>query len=453
MALRRGFGGSGTISKQSFGKGPRTFYMKQGEETTVVLLDDICTECVRHCMFLKGDGKGNSLRETCFHFDPGNPAHKDDAPQHCLGCNAILRYDRIARKHFLYLTLIDERAFTIEGKTFKDMKRLLELSKDDGDIFERRRKAEGGLVGAKFQVYRGKSQRSSKHGSEWKFLGFVYNKAGGEDVLTGLARYFWNSPAIPAIRENTQKHEGKAIDHQAATQKLVTPYNYEELMGTYDKASMAKFVAYYEAAVGARAAVGAGGAGGGYVAPPMPGGMAAPATMPAGAAPQTYQAPAAPPPQQQFSAPNAPHIPPREQQGYQAPPPPQQQQAAPAQAPASAQPQSVYQGTPWQDPATPQAAPAQAAPAPAPVQPQVQPQVYPGQQQAQAQPQVPDPATAGGPAYSPPPFPGAVVPPSQQAPAAPAPQATNYEFGAPAQPAPAPTQPAPAAPSDDFGLA
>lgn len=437
MALRRGFGGSGTISKQSFGKGPRTFYMKQGEETTVVLLDDICTECVRHCMFLKGDGKGNSLRETCFHFDPGNPAHKDDAPQHCQGCNGMLRYDRIARKHFLYLTLIDERAFTIEGKTYKDMKRLLELSKEDGDIFERRRKAEGGLVGAKFQVYRGKSQRSSKHGSEWKFLGFVYNKAGGEDVLTGLARYFWQSPAIPAIRENHQKLEGKALDHQGATHKLVTPYNYEELMGSHDKASMAKFVAYYEAAVGARAAVGAGGGGGGYVAPPMPGGMAAPATMPAGAAPQTYQAPAA-----------APHIPPRDQQGYQAPPPPQQM-ASPQQSAAPPPQQSIYAGTPWegQQAVAPQAAPAQAALAPAPAQQQV----YPGQQAVPAQPQVPDPASAGGPGYSPPPFPGAVVPPSQQAPAAPAPQAANYEFGAPAQ-APAPTQPAQAS-SDDFGLA
>lgn len=416
MALHRGFGRSGTINKNDFGKGPRTFYMKAGEETTVVLLDDAFVEVVRHCMFLKGDPKGNGLRETCYHFDPTNSAHAEDAPQHCLGCNGMLRHDRIARKHFIYLSLIDERQFEYEGKQYKDMKRLLELGREEGDVFERRRKSEGGLIGARFAVYRSRSQRSARHGSEWKFLGFVHNKQAGEDPKMGLMRYFWQSPGVPGMRESASKLEGKPIDHQEAVRRIIAPFDYEELMGTYNAQNMQRFVAYYEAATGTQGAASAG-SGGSYVAPPMPGGMTPPPSMPAGMAPATSHF-------QQHGSSEA-DVPPWEQQSAPAP--------VPATVPAP-QPQ-MPAAAPYQVPAFPGGPHPSAGPAP-------------------HQPYVPDPVQAGGAAYSPPPFPGQVIPPSQQfqqpQSAQGAPLGASYEFGG--VPGQQRQQQQPPQRADDFGL-
>lgn len=307
MALRRGWGQQGTINQSNLlASGPKTFWLPGGTETTVVLLDDQPVECVRHVQYLKGDKKGNGMRLTCAGLDPTQ--HPEQVPQLCVVCNAMLRADRIARKHFLYLTLIDERQFDHNGTTYKDMKRLLELTPDAAELFIRRRQAAGTLIGARFKVYRSKSQRATRHGDDWTFLGFVWNQQQGEPPQQGLMRHFWKSPAIPNIRKNAQQRNNQPMDWQAAAQDLITPYPYEDLMGTYDQQKAIAFVAYHAQATGLTGLVGAAGtdmsgaamntapSGGAQAdssgAPPFPGGgqapdysTQAPATMPTGQAP------------------------------------------------------------------------------------------------------------------------------------------------------------------------
>jgi len=354
VALRRGYGEK-TIKGGDTLRGPKTFFLPNGTETVVTLVDDLPVEVVVHCQYLKGDKKGNGMRVTCYGLDPQQ--FPEPCPRECKGCEAMLRYDRIDRKHNLYLTLIDERAFTWEGKHFKDMKRLLELSPDQADLFKRRREAQGSLVGSRWKVYRSKPKNSPRHGDDWNFIGFVDPEHPNDPIEMRMKRHFWQSPAIPNIRQNAQQRENKAMSHEEAAAQLVTPYDYEDLFGTFDPKKMEAFVAYHIAAVGDKASTAASG-GGSYQAPPMPQGgpsYAVPA-MPTG------QAPASPQPQ---APPQPPAVPDPASAGgpaYEAPPFPGVA-AAPSQGSTAGAPQQPSQipgaGYQFGPPAAPSPQPSQ----------------------------------------------------------------------------------------------
>lgn len=436
MAVRRGFGEKTINTRDALSSGPQTFWLPSGTETSLVLLDDTPAEVVRHVMYLKGDKRANGMRCTCFGMDPEQSP--DPVPRECRVCNAMLRLDRIARRHLLHLTVIDERQFQYEGKTFKDMKRVLELGPDQADLFMRRKKAQGSLVGSRWKVYRSKNARSARHGDDWNFLGFVNGAAHGQEpIQNGLMRHFWHSPAIKAIRENAAKAYGdrpaRTLNHQEAVIELITAFDYDKIMGSYDPKVADAFVAYMEAAVssGSTARGGGGGDDDGDGPPEAPPGTApaapdyattgappAPPAMPTGQAPAAPTSPGFTAPAQ-YAAPQ-PTAPPThydpgqyQQQGYAAPtytpPQPQHAQAPAPQMPASPPAPMPSNGGYAAPPFPTAAAPAPAGPNPFPPQ--------------------------GGPALPPPPmpagFPGA-----------------GFNFGAPPAggfptQAPRPTAPAP----------
>jgi len=383
MTLQRGFGAG---MKESTGRGgasngPRTFWVKPGEETTVVLLDDMPVVLYRHQLFLKGDKDAAQMRLTC-----AEPYNEDGAPRVCLLCNAQSRHKQIGRKLYVYLTVVDERAFrTADGRDFKDMRNLLELDKAGAEIFEKRKAAHGSLVGLRFRVYRPTQQNSARYG-QWEKVDKV-----------DLVHHFWYSPAIPKLIEASSRRGDRPLSHEQAVAQFITPFNYDEIMGGYKPADAERFLAYIEGVGG-----GSGHAqgGGGYQPPPPPGG-GAPPPPPAGAAPAqpNYAVPASQVPQ-----------------GYAAPPPPQQRPVVGVTAPSS-----TFTGQ------------GQYA-APAPPQGQPQPNYAPPPPQGYQAPQPPQ-------GYAPPPPPSAHAaphpapqgyappPPPQGAP----PPGNRYEFpGAPA---------------------
>lgn len=415
MAVRRGWSQNTINTGNALEQGPKTFWIPGGTETTVVLLDDEPCQCVRHVQYLKGDKKANGMRATCAGMDP--VTDPDPVPQKCLMCNAMVRADRIARKHFYYLTIVDERQFEYNGNSYKDMKRLLELTPDAVELFTRRRAAAGSLVGARFRVYRSQNQRAARHGDDWQFLGFVWNQAQNEPAQQGLMRHFWKSPAIPNIRKSAEQRKGPQgqaptpLSWQEAAQQLITPYDYNDIMGSYDPKVATAFVTYHAQATGQGAgALGANMAGDAPGAPstggvpPFPGGAPdystqAPATMPTGAAPTqpSYATDQAPP---LAGAPGTGDAPPWD--------PAPMTQSAPAPQPSIPDPASAGgPGYGQQAPAFPGAAQAQA----------------PAFPNAAAQPTVPQTMPANTPVY--------------QAPAAGPPAGASYDFSQP--PANAPT--------------
>jgi len=339
--MRRGFGSEGTIDRSGRGglTGPKHFSVKKGTDTTVVVLDVAAAEVVRHRLYVRknmGPNWANDLRSTCFHNDPGNPAHKAEAPRNCLSCNSALVYEKVDRKHFLYLTLIDRRKFTLDdGREFQDMKRVLELTPKQGDKFARWANAHGGLRGAVFKVYRSNSNQTDRHGDVWELVDYAHRITKQADVERGLLALFWKSPAVENLRKAAIEREGKDVTHQEVCRDLVSPYPFEEMYWKYDQADATKFVAVTERIFGKKG-MGSNGT------PAMPSEFdnqpdySVPGTMATGSAPATSAAPpaAAPP---AAAAPAAPDTPPWVADG-----PPSQPVAPPAQAaPPAAGPPAV----------------------------------------------------------------------------------------------------------------
>lgn len=322
---------------KSASSGPRVFWMPPGTETVLVLLDDLPCQVCRHQPYIKGDKTAAKMRLTCAGDDPGE--YQRPVPRMCIACNAMLRNKSIGRKGYAYLTVIEEREFQWKGKTYRDMKSLLELDPKTLDLWARRRNSYGGLVGAKFKVYRSQKQNSSRYGDDWQFIEKV-----------DLQRNFWESPGVISIVEAKQK-AGERIEHAEAVKLFTTRYPYETMF-VYDKDEATAFVEY----CGGGAANTQGGQqqqqtnqsgrqSGGYKVPPAP---------PSGGQPD-YSTQAVP-------AGQAPTVPPQQQQQQQqqagAPPWNTGQQAAPPPPPtpdptqASPPPQG-YQAPPLPPPAQP----------------------------------------------------------------------------------------------------
>ena len=156
MASQRGYGDGVTVTGASSQRGPRTFWLPPGTETTVVVLDQDPVEIVRHVLFLKGEKTAARMRQTCWGMQPRT--HPDPCPRQCLVCNKSLSAPRqIGRKMLLCGTLIDERAFVWQGKNFKDMKMLLELPQDAADGWRQQKTALGQIQFRRFRVYRSKA--------------------------------------------------------------------------------------------------------------------------------------------------------------------------------------------------------------------------------------------------------------------------------------------------------
>jgi hypothetical protein len=406
MALERGYEASGVEGARR--KGPRVFWVPNGKETTVVLLDDDPVKIVRHRYYLRGDRDANDMRLTCFGMNPSQ--HPKPCPRECLACNAAIKHNEIKRQELFYLTLIDERKFEKNGREYQDQKLFLEMSDDQVDLFRDRKKSKGKLVGARFRVYRGKDKTSDRLGSSWEWLETVE-----------LARHFWHSPAILKIMEAERKKDptkcppNRDEHYKRIVFDLVKPFDYEKLIGVYNVDEAEQFIAVVVSPSGAKTAA-SGGSGDDVPPPPPPASMPNYA-VPPGATPQYpgATAPAAAP--QQGAPSGAP--------AYAAPPPPVSDPAT-ATAPAGGGNGGV---PPWEGP------PAPGMPGHAPHHAQA-----PSPQGYQAPP-------APAPTAAPPPQ-GYVPPPqAQQHGFAPPPMSTP-PAGRPAQ---GPTQtPAPGAPPYDF---
>ena len=368
--MRFGFGEHAkNVHGYKANKGPKTFWMPPGTETTIVLLDDLPCELCRHQLYIKGDKRAAGMRQTCAGSDPAD--YQNPVPRICVVCNAMLRNKVIGRKGYCYLTMVEEREFQWKGKTYKDMKQLLELDPKSGDLWKRRRDAHGGLVGARFKVYRSQKQNSARYGDDWQFIDKV-----------DLVRHFWYSPGAKAIVEAKQK-AGERIEHDEAVKLFVARYHYETMLDNYDADEALAFVEY---AGGGATSTQQGGSGGGSqqsgsygdVPPPPPSQGSPDYSVPSSQAPSVP----APPPQQQPQQPapaqgqQTPPPPPPDpaqaqpqQQGYQPPPPPASPdptQGGHAPSPPHGQRSSAPSGgtsvPPPPPPQTPQPAPAAAGP-------------------------------------------------------------------------------------------
>ncbi len=428
MALQRGYGDGVVVTGASSQRGPRTFWLPPGTETTVVMLDGDPIEIVRHMLFLKGDKTAARMRQTCWGMNPRE--HPEPCPRSCQVCNYALSAPRqIGRKMLLCSTMIDERQFNWQGMSFKDMKMLLELNHDSADSWRQKKKAFGEIQWRRFRVYRskapqGKPQTSPRHGDNWQDLGRV-------DPM----RHFWHSPAVPKLMEAAARR-GEPIDHQTAVQRLITPIDYETEIGVYKPEEAEAFVAYLEGRTGGFGSGGGGGgihvpAGGGSTPPPPPSSLPSYAATPG--VPAGYPPTSAVPPDAVPSTPGAyvppgpaPVAPPTAPAGTYAPPPP-------VPDPVAAGGQGVPHGhlpPPMPPPMSP--APAQTGP-PAPTTPPWQP----------ALPAAPPAPMGGVPGMPPTPY---TTTPQESVPRLPAhppaaPVPTQPVAGAYAPPAPPPGMP------------
>lgn len=305
-------------------KGPRIFRRWYEEEGYVVLIDDRPKMCARHRIYKKGMGK---LRTTCVGANPNE--HKKPVPQMCPGCNAGLSDRSIEREGFAYLTLVDERQFQYKGKSYQDMKSLLELDDADAKLFGKKCTAHEGLVGARFKVYRSEKKTSPPRGDSWIF-----------DKKVNLVTHFWYSPAIEALHDSLKRRwkdgdppvpDPRSPDgRKALVTMFIKPFDYDELIYKSDMDQMEMFLA--RAGQGMTTASGGGQASGGSYGgsgnsvPPPPDGAApdystdAPETVPTNAVP-TSAAP--PPPPQDAGARPQPSVPdPAPGTAASVPPPP-----------------------------------------------------------------------------------------------------------------------------------
>jgi hypothetical protein len=400
--MRRGWEAARTAKETHRGGSnqERTFWIPPGTETTVVLLDDTPNICYRHQLFIKGDKQAAGMRQTCADSDSD-----DDVPRTCLVCNAMIRHKQIGRKPFIYLSIIDERQYAYNGKEYKDMKQLLELDKKGAEIFDKRKQAHGSLAGMRFRVYRSSAQNSPRYGDSWEKLDVV-------DPVTHL----WYSPAIPKIIEKSSRRGDRPISHEQAVGELISPYDYETIMGAYKPIEAERFVAYLQGEAAMQGGGQGSGGPGGYQAPPPPPGRSAP--------PQQQQAPQYAPQQHQgVPASQVPQYAPQQApapQGYAPPPPPRVPDPRGATAPQGmgGYPAQTHDGRPQGG------GPPQYQAPPPPQRQQAPPQ---GQQHRPAPPSQP-------PAYTPPPPPGipAGPPPGYGTAPPPAPglppQANAYDF-------------------------
>lgn len=353
MALRRGYGESAAkVEGYKPNSGPRVFWLVPGQETTLVLLDDKPVEVARHQFYIKGDRTAASMRQTCFGMDPEE--YSRPVPRQCAVCNAMLRHNNIGRKGYIYLTVIDERQFSYKGKDYKDMKLLLELDAKEGELLKRKRDALGGLVGARFKVYRSKKHNSPRHGDDWQI-------ADPASPKVDLVRHFWYSPGAKAVLEAKQK-QGERCEHADAVSAFVKPYDYDKLMGTYDPAEAEAFVAYIDGGSGGAQHNDGGqssgrgyNGGGGDTPPPPPSSGSSPdystGSVPSGSVPNTPPPPAQSqqtPPPPPASGPTPP--PPNAEQ--QTPPPPPAQTPPPPPAQSQTPPPPPAQTPPPEQPAS-----------------------------------------------------------------------------------------------------
>jgi hypothetical protein len=380
----------------------RVFYLPPGTETSVVTIDDVFVEVMRHRLFTQQKGTKN-IRCTCASSDPTKCPPGADDPRNCQVCNSELRppgKDISGRFLGIYSTLIEERAYEFKGKQFRDSKLFLEVDKKGGEYFKKQKEflatvqpqMRGSLVGVRWKVYRsgssgpGSPPKSPKYGDVWQPMGYV-----------DLMRHFWQSPQIRFIQESHARRGQGQISHEQAVTLFLQPLDYEPL-GVYKPETAARYIGFYERPDQGQQQGGysqPGYGNGGYQAPPMP---------PAGANFQGAPNFAVPPGQ----VPAFPGAPPMGGAGALPPggfaPPPQQAppgyppQAQPGFAPAPQPNGMPMMGVPR--------LPAQGAPAP-----QAPPQGAPGWPPQGAPPQAPNP----GPMW-PNQTPAAQAPPAERAP-------------------------------------
>ena len=123
MALPRGYQENSQVEGTRRKRGPRIWWIPQGTETSIVILDDDPVAVVRHRYYIRGDKDANDLRQTCFGMNPYDPSMKNACPRECLVCNAGLRHKEIDRGTWFYYSVIDERKYEWKNQEYKDQKK------------------------------------------------------------------------------------------------------------------------------------------------------------------------------------------------------------------------------------------------------------------------------------------------------------------------------------------
>ncbi len=203
----------------------RRLWLRPGDETDIVLCDDVSYNIYEHAMFLKGDKTAAKIKVTCLSDE------KDGDPQRCRLCNAQLRHDLIGRTWVGFLTVIDLSKRTWQNREITHEKLLIPLDKKIAMRLDKRRETKGSLVGAHFHLYRTDSN-ASRVGDDWELMGFK-----------DLKKFFAKSPRIPEIIEYNKKRDGTILTPAQARDWLVTPYDYDEILAHTQK-RVTYFLAY-----------------------------------------------------------------------------------------------------------------------------------------------------------------------------------------------------------------
>jgi len=215
----RGLGEAEGVPQSSRARFEKEFYLREGDEADIILLDDESFNVYRHSLFLKGDSKAAKIKCTCPDSSP------DGDPKNCRVCNAMIRDDsRIGRYWVGYLTIIDLRETEWKGKTWTHTKKLLPLDRKTAMKLAKKRQKNGSLVGAKFHLYR-TDRNASRVGDDWEMTGKM-----------DLKKFFAKSPRIKGIIEGA-KRQGQTLSEVEALNLLITPYDYEEVLNPDPKKS------------------------------------------------------------------------------------------------------------------------------------------------------------------------------------------------------------------------
>lgn len=208
----RGLGEAEGVPQSSRQRFEKEFYLREGDEADIVLLDDESFNVYRHSLFLKGDSKAAKIKCTCPDSSP------DGDPKGCRVCNAMIHDDsRIGRYWVGYLTIIDLRETEWKGQKWTHTKKLLPLDRKTAMKLAKKKQKNGSLVGAKFHLYR-TDKNASRVGDDWEMT-----------AKLDLKKFFGKSPRIKGLVEGA-KRKGETLTDADALAMLTTPYDYEEVL-------------------------------------------------------------------------------------------------------------------------------------------------------------------------------------------------------------------------------
>lgn len=214
-----------TYLKQKF---PMLFWLKEGAEAELVVLDNPDISFYYHTLFIKGDMEAGNMKFACIN---GGSAEAD--PAKCPVCAAMLKDNAIGRKFGAPLTVIDLNGYVDNaGKQHSHIKRTVLLNLNEAKKMVKTKKhMQDNLAGVRFTVSR-TSKQASNIGDHWQPTKRYAN----------LETVFAKSPGVKYLFEGRQK-SGKTVTWEQALTEFVAPYDYEKLFGP-TKEKITQLLAY-----------------------------------------------------------------------------------------------------------------------------------------------------------------------------------------------------------------